>query len=52
MSKEVFYTNSFNFLRSLARDFTSSFSSSNLFSAPLLNFALANLFIRLRVIYN
>jgi hypothetical protein len=52
MSKAVFYTNSFNFFKSLARDFTNSFGGSNLFLVPLLNFALANLFIRSKAIYN
>jgi hypothetical protein len=52
MLKAVFYTNSFNFFKSLARDFTNSFNSSNLFLMPLLNFALTNLFIKSRAIYN
>ena len=50
MLKAVFYINSFNFFKLLARDFINSFNSSNLFLMPLLNFTLTNLFIRLRAI--
>jgi hypothetical protein len=52
MLKAVFYINSFNFFKLLARDFINSFNSSNLFLMPLLNFTLTNLFIRLKAIYN
>jgi hypothetical protein len=52
MLKVVFYINSFNFFKLLTRDFTNSFNSLNLFLMPLLNFTLANLFIKLKAIYN
>jgi hypothetical protein len=52
MLKAVFYINSFNFFKSLVKDFINSFNGSNLFLMPLLNFTLINLFIKLKAIYN
>lgn len=50
MSKAIYYINSFRLLRSLAKYNTNSIGGLKLFFVPLLNFSLANLFIRLKAI--